>query len=60
MFKTAAELAVKNWQRQRLLLRSLEQFIQTVKGQKIFGKWMFLTCSCMFLISDKLEQLEFE
>ena len=37
-------------------LRSLEQFIQTVKGQKNF----FLTCSWRFLIPKKLEQLEFK
>ena len=36
-------------------LRSLEQFIQTVKGQN-----NFLTCSWRFLISNKLEQLEFK
>ena len=37
-------------------LRSLEQFIQTVKGQNAF-----LTCSWRFLIlSNKLEQLEFK
>ena len=43
------------------LLRSLEQFIQTVKGQNNF--WLqnaFLTCSWRFLISNKLEQLEFK
>ena len=42
-------------------LKSLEQFIQTVKGQNNF--WYqnaFLTCSWMFLISKKLEQLEFK
>ena len=42
-------------------LRSLEQFIHTVKGQNNF--WLqnaFLTCSCRFLISNKLEQLEFK
>ena len=38
-------------------LRSLEQFIQTVKGQNNFA---FLTCSWRFLISNKLEQLEFK
>ena len=40
-------------------LRSLEQFVQTVKGQKNF--WLqnaFLTCSWRFLISTELEQLE--
>ena len=40
-------------------LRSLEQFIQTEKGQNPF--WYqnaFLTCSWRFLISNKLEQLE--
>ena len=37
-------------------LRSLEQFIQTVKGQNNF--WLqnaFLICSWRFLISNKLE-----
>ena len=41
-------------------LRSREQCIQTVKGQNNF--WLqnaFLTCSERFLISNKLEQLEF-
>ena len=38
-------------------LRSLEQFIQTVKGQKFFqNRMLFLTCSWRFLISKKLEQ----
>ena len=41
-------------------LRSLEQFIQTVKGQKNLGNNAFLTCSWRFLISNKLEQLEFK
>ena len=36
-------------------LRSLEQFIQTVKGQNAF-----LTCSWRFIIPNKLEQLEFK
>ena len=36
-------------------LRSLEQFIQTVKGQN-----NFLTCYWRFLISYELEQLEFK
>ena len=40
------------------ILRSLEQFIQTVKGPKFFGnRVLFLTCSLRFLISNKLEQL---
>ena len=37
-------------------LRPLEQFIQTVKGQKN----AFLTCSWRFLKSNKLKQLEFK
>ena len=41
-------------------LKSLEQFIQTVKGQNNFWqKNAYLTCSYRFLISNKLEQLEF-
>ena len=43
------------------ILRSLEQFIQTVKVQNNF--WLqnaFLTCSFRFLISDKLEHFEFK
>ena len=43
------------------ILRSLEQFIQTVKGQNNF--WYhnsFLTCFWRFFISNKLEQLEFK
>ena len=39
------------------VLRSLEQFIRTVKGQKMFA---FLTCSWRFLRSKKSEQLEFK
>ena len=40
------------------LLRSLEQFIQTVKVSTIFGnRNAFLTRSWRFLISKKLEQL---
>ena len=42
-------------------LRSLEQFIQTVIGQNNFWQQnAFLTCSCRFLRSNKLEQLEFK
>ena len=41
-------------------LRSLEQFIQTVKGQNNFWKQnAFLTCTWRFLIPHKIEQLEF-
>ena len=43
------------------ILRSLQQFVQTVKGQNNF--WQpnaFLTCSWRFLRSNKLEQLEFK
>ena len=42
-------------------LRSLEQFVQTVKGQKKF--WLqkaFLTCSWRFFRYDELEQLYFK
>jgi hypothetical protein len=43
------------------ILRSLEQFIQTVKGQNRFWKQNdFLTCSWRFFIFNKLEQLEFK
>ena len=39
-------------------LRSLEQFIQTVKGQNNFWQQnAFLTCSWRFLLSNKSEQL---
>ena len=41
--------------------RSLEQFVQTVKGQNNF--WLqnaVLTCSWKFLRSNELEQLQFE
>ena len=42
-------------------LKLLEQFIQTVKGQKNFWQQnAFLTCSWRFLISNKLEQLKLE
>ena len=42
-------------------LRSLEQSIQTVKGQNNFLQQnAFLTCSWRFLISNNLEQLEFK
>ena len=42
-------------------LRSLEQFVQTMKGQNNFWQQnAFLTCSWRFLISDKLEQLAFK
>ena len=41
--------------------RSLEQFIQTVKGQNNFWKQnVFLTCSWRFLRSNTLEQLKFK
>ena len=39
-------------------LRSLEQFIQTVKGQN--NQNAFLTCSWRFHRSNKSEQLEFK
>ena len=40
------------------ILRSLEQFVRTVKGQKkIWYQNAFLTCSWGFLMSNKLEQL---
>jgi hypothetical protein len=39
-------------------LRSLEQFVWTVKGQKIFGNRML--SSRKFLRHDRLEQLEFK
>jgi hypothetical protein len=43
------------------ILRLLEQFIQTVKGQNNFWQQnVFLTCSWRFLMYDKLEQLEFK
>ena len=41
------------------ILRSLEQFIQTVKGQNNFWQQNAF-CSWRFLISIKLEQLEFK
>ena len=41
------------------ILRSLEQFVRTVKGQFLVTE-CFLTCSSMFLISNKFEQLEFK
>ena len=43
------------------LLRSLEQFIQTVKFQNNFWQQnAFLTCSWRFLIPKRLEKLEFK
>ena len=43
------------------ILRSLEQFVRTVKGQnKFWQQNVFLTFSWRFLISNKLEQLEFK
>ena len=42
-------------------LRSLEQFIQTVKGpNNCWQQNVFLSCSWRFLISNNLEQLEFK
>ena len=41
-------------------MRSLEQFIPTVKGQNIFGNNAFLTCSWRCLRANKLERLEFK
>ena len=41
-------------------LRSLGQFIQTVKGQNNSrSQNAFITCFWRFIISNKLEQLEF-
>ena len=43
------------------ILRSLEQFVRTVKGQNNFWQQNdFLTCSWRFLKCKKLEQLEFK
>ena len=43
------------------LLRSLEQFIQTVKGWNNFWQQnSFLTFSLRFLVSNKIEQSEFK
>ena len=43
------------------ILRSLEQFVRTVKGQNIFWEWNpFLTCSWRFIRYIELEQLEFK
>ena len=43
------------------ILRSLEEFFQTVKGQNNFWQHnVFLTCSWRFLISNKLEELELQ
>ena len=43
------------------VLRSLEQFAQTVKGQNNFWKQnAFLNCYWRFLISFKLQKLEFK
>ena len=42
-------------------LRSLEQFIQTVKGQNNFWQQKaFVTCSWRFFRSNKLEQSYFK
>ena len=42
-------------------LRSLEQFIQAVKGQNNFCEQnAFLTCSWRFPMSHKLEQFQFK
>ena len=41
-------------------LRSIEQSIQTVKGQNNFWQQnAFLTCSWRFLTSNELEQVQF-
>ena len=43
------------------ILRSLEKIIQTVKGQNNFLlQNAILTCSWRFLLSNKLEQLDFK
>ena len=43
------------------ILRSLEQFIQTVKKRTMFGnRMLFLTCTWRFLRPNKLEQLKFK
>ena len=43
------------------ILKSQEQFIQTVKGQNNFWQQnTFLTCSWRFLRPNKLDQLEFK
>ena len=43
------------------MLRSLEQFVLTLKGQNNFWKQnAFLTCSWRFLIPNELEQLQFK
>ena len=43
------------------ILRSLEQFVRTVKGQNNFWQQnVFLACSWRFLRCNNLEQLEFQ
>ena len=42
------------------LLRSIEQFIQTERSENFLVTECVLTCSWRFLISNKLEQLEFK
>ena len=41
-------------------LRSLEQFIQTVKDKNNFGIMLFLNCFWRFLIPNKLERFIFK
>ena len=41
------------------ILRHLEPFIRTTKGQSNFETECFLTYSWRFLLSNKLEQLEY-
>ena len=42
-------------------LRSLEQFVQTVKGsEQYLVRECYLNCSWWFLSSNKLEKLEFK
>ena len=44
-----------------IFFRSLEQFVQKVKGQiNFWWQKVFLTCSWKFLRYDKLEKLEFK
>ena len=58
--KDLLKFEAKGWEFAKIL-RSLEQFILTVKGKNNFWQQnAFLTCSWRFLRSNELEQSEFK
>ena len=60
LWPNVRKICSSHWEKLAKSLISLEQFIQTAKGQNNFCQQCFLICSWRFIRSNKLEQLEFK